>query len=129
MQRKLKSRRLNRGQVLNVKFRSEHARAFRVRILGSLLLLSLASSLSLLIFWRGGEWALNEFVFNNAAFNVQDVEVETDGIIAAQELRRWAGVKPGDNLLAIDMMRIRRDLELQPWVSNAVVERSLPYTL
>jgi len=55
--------------------------------------------------------------------------VETDGVIAREQLRRWAGVKLEDNLLALDLERVKRDLELVPVIQSAAVERLLPNTL
>ena len=38
-------------------------------------------------------------------------------------------VKPGQNLLALDLMRIKRDLETHPPIASVAVERILPDTL
>jgi hypothetical protein len=35
----------------------------------------------------------------------------------------------GDNLLALDLSRVKRDLELVPWIREAAVERALPRSL
>ena len=50
----------------------------------------------LYLFWRAGEWALDKFVYENPEFAIQHIEVQTDGVIAPDQLRRWTGVKPGD---------------------------------
>ena len=42
------------------------------------------------------------------------LDVKTDGVIAPDQLRRWAGVKLDENLLALDLARVKRDLELVP---------------
>jgi len=57
------------------------------------------------------------------------LDVQTDGIIALQQLRHWAGVKLEDNLLALDLARVKRDLELVPMIRSVAVERILPHTL
>jgi len=44
-------------------------------------------------------------------------------------LRRWAGVRYDDNLLALDLGRVRRDLELIPAIQSVSAERVLPHTL
>jgi len=44
-------------------------------------------------------------------------------------LRRWSGVRPGQNLLALDLARVKRDLEMQPIIASVSVERILPGTL
>jgi len=55
--------------------------------------------------------------------------VITDGIITADQLRRWAGVKTGDNLFALDLARVKRNLELVPLVGAVSLERVFPKTL
>jgi cell division protein FtsQ len=68
-------------------------------------------------------------VYENKAFAIQDIDVQTDGVIGLDQLRRWMGVKPGQNLLALDLARVKRDLELVPLVQSVSVERILPRTL
>ena len=55
--------------------------------------------------------------------------MQTDGVISVDQLRRWAGVKPEENLLALDLARVKRDLEMVPLVQSVSVERILPRTL
>jgi cell division protein FtsQ len=45
------------------------------------------------------------------------------------QLRRWSGVKPDANLLALDLADVKRKLELMPVIESASVERILPHTL
>ncbi len=127
--RKKGNRRLGNGGVLEVKLRSSQVRSARIRlvVLGVGALLTVA--ISFLVIWRAGEWALNALVYQNKAFTVQELDVQTDGVIALDQLRRWAGVKPGENLLALDLARVKRDLEMVPFVESVSVERILPRTL
>ncbi len=57
------------------------------------------------------------------------IEVQTDGVLTAETIRRWAMVQTGQNLMALDLMRVKRDLELQPPIQFVAVERVLPRTL
>lgn len=127
--RKQKNRRFDRPQLLNVKLRSSQTRAARFRLAGLGLGISFALVAILFILWRGGEWALDALVYENEAFAIQQIEVQTDGVIAPEHFRRWSMVKPGQNLLALDMMRVKRDLELVPLIQSAAIERVLPRTL
>jgi cell division septal protein FtsQ len=127
--RKQKNRRIDRPQLLNVKLRSSQVRVARLRFAGIALSIVFGLVAALFILWRGGEWTLNALVYENDAFAIQKIEVQTDGAIAPENFRRWAMVKPGQNLLALDLMRVKRDLELVPWVQSAAVERVLPRTL
>jgi cell division septal protein FtsQ len=115
--------------MLDVRLRTRQMRVARWRAaglgLGGLLLLALF----VLLFWRGGEWLLRRAVYENPSFAIQRVEVSTDGVISPAVIRRWAMVRPGENLLALDLMRVKRDLESQPPVEFVAVERVLPGTL
>jgi len=127
--RKAKNRRFERKHVLDVKLRSSQRRQRRFRrvtvTISCLLLLGIGGFGA----WRGGEWGLRRLLYENPAFATHHLDVETDGVIAREQLRRWAGVKLEDNLLALDLERVKRDLELVPVIHSAAVERLLPNTL
>jgi len=124
-----KNRRLERGNVLDVKLRTKEVRAARLKLATTALSVSLGTVTALYLFWRGGLWALDQFIFKNDAFAVRNLNIQTDGSIPIAQLRQWVGVKPGDNLLALDLARIKRDIELAPMIESAAVERLLPHTL
>jgi cell division protein FtsQ len=126
---KPKNRRLGREQVLDVKLRSSQVRATRTRMGAIGLGAVFATVFGLYLLYRTGEWALNRLVYENKAFAIQEIDVQTDGVISPDQLRRWTGVKPEDNLLALDLARVKRDLELIPLVQSVSVERILPHTL
>ncbi len=126
---KLKNRRLRREHVLDVKLRSSQVRATRIRMAAVALGVVFAVVFTVYLVWRTGELGLNRLVYENKAFSIRSVEVETDGDISVDYLRRWAGVKSGANLLALDLARVKRDLELVPSIHSASVERILPGTV
>ncbi len=127
--RKQQNRRFNRSHVLDVKVRSNQTKAARFRLAAMSLSVSLAVLLGLLLVWRGGTWIVNRVGPENPAFAIKEIDIQTDGIIALDQLRRWSGVKPDENLLALDLGRVKRDLELVPVIESASVERVLPGTL
>lgn len=127
--RKPKNRRLGHAQVLDVKLRSEQVRATRMRVAAAALALVFATILGFFMVWRAGEFALNRLIYQNKSFAVQEIEVRTDGVIAPDQLRRWAGVRVGENLLALDLARVKRDLEMVSMIRSVAVERVLPHTL
>jgi len=127
--RKPKNRRLGREQVLDVKLRSSQVRAARTRLTTISLGVVFATFFGLYLFYRAGDCALDCLVYQNKAFAIEEVDVQTDGVIAVDQLRRWAGVKVGENLLALDLARVKRDLEMIPLVQSVSVERIWPHTL
>ena len=126
---KPKNRRLGREQVLDVKLRSSQVRAARTRLTAISLGAVFAAVFGLYLVYRVGDWALDCLVYQNKAFAIEEIDVQTDGAIAVDQLRRWAGVKLEENLLALDLWRVKRDLELIPLVKSVSIERILSHTL
>jgi cell division protein FtsQ len=124
-----KNRRLHRHHVLDVKLRSDQVQATRLRLGLLALLVPIITVLALYLVWRVGEATLNAFVYENADFAIQQIDVQTDGVIAPEQLRRWTGVKPGANLIALDLAAVKRNLELVSLIDSVSVERVLPRTL
>ena len=91
---------------------------------------SVGTFFGLYLVWRTGELLLDKFVYHNPDFAVQKiVEIQTDGVIAPEQLRRWSNVKPGANLFALDLANVRRSLEMESVIETASVEKVLPHTL
>src|ERR1039458_10231119 len=127
--REQRNRRLSRGHVLDVKLRSEQVRATRIRLALVAISVPAVTIFGLYLLWRAGDWALDKFVYENAEFAIQRVEVQTDGVIAPDQLRSWSGVKPGANLIALDLASVKHNLEFWPVIDSVSVERVLPRTL
>ena len=129
LKRKPKNRRRGGGQMLDVKLRSDQVRAKRIRLVSRSVLVVGGTVLGLYLFWCAGEWTLDKFIYENSAFAIQRVDVQTDGVIAPEQLRHWTGVKPGANLIALDLAAVKRNLELVPAIDSVSIERVLPRTL
>jgi len=128
--RKLRNRRTGRPQdVLDVKLRSSRLRASRTRLASIALAVCFGTLLGLYCLWQAGGWALDRLIYENNSFAIERIDVSTDGVISTEQLRRWSGVKAGDNLLALDLGGVKRNLELVPMIASASVERILPGTL
>lgn len=124
--RQRKNRRLSRGYVLDVKLSASQRRENRFRRVTLFLGTSLILFLTVFIVWRGGEMLLRHFVYENPAFAIRVLDVETDGVLSLEQIRTWAGVKRNDNLLALDLARVERDLKLVPAIEAVSLERVLP---
>ena len=127
--REQKNRRLTRRRVLDVKLRSSQVRAARTRLAAVALGIMFGTVLGLYLLWCMGEWALDKFVYKNSEFAIRQIEVQTDGVIAPDQLRRLSLVKPGENLIALDLAAVKRNLELVPTIGSVSIERILPRTL
>ena len=127
--RKTTNRRLGRVRVLDVKLRSSQVRAARARRVIIGLGVGFGTVLGLYALWCLGGFALNKLVYENRSFAIRQVDVQTDGVISPDQLRRWSGARTGQNLLALDLARVKRDLEMVPMIESVSVERILPGTL
>lgn len=123
---KRRNRRHSRGYVLDVKLSASQRRESRLRRLTLFLGSTLVLFFTVFIFWRGGDMAIRHFIYENPAFAIRLVDVETDGVLSAEQIRSWAGVRLNDNLLALDLARVERDLKLVPAIESVVLERVLP---
>ncbi|SPE53375.1 Polypeptide-transport-associated domain protein FtsQ-type [Verrucomicrobia bacterium] len=124
-----RNRRLGREYVLDVKLRSSQVRAARLRLVVLLGSGALVVVLGGSLLWRAGAWALDQFVYQNEAFAITELDIQTDGVVRLGELRRWAGVKLGENLFKLDLAQVQRNLELVPLIRSVSLERVLPHTL
>jgi cell division septal protein FtsQ len=118
-----------REHGLDVKLRTSQTRAARMRKVGMGVAAVFSLAVIALVIWRGGEWLLDGLIYQNDAFAIRQIDVQTDGVLTHVAIRAWAGVKIGENLMALDLMRVKRDLELQPPIQFVAVERQLPHTL
>lgn len=124
--RKRRNRRHTRGYVLDVKLSASQRRETRLRRLTLVLGSALVLFFTVFVVWRGGDMAIRHFIYENPAFAIRIVDVETDGVLSAEQIRSWAGVRMSDNLLALDLARVERDLKLVPAIEAVVLERVLP---
>jgi cell division septal protein FtsQ len=124
-----KNRRLHRHHVLDVKLRSDQVRAGRWRLARISFIVLFVTVFGLYLFWKVGELGLNMFVYDNRDFAIEVVEVQTDGKISPDQLRRWSGVKTGANLIHLDLGAVKRSLEQVSMLDSVSVERVLPHTL
>jgi len=127
--REQKNRRIRRGHVLEVKLRSDRVRANRLRLAALAFGVLFGTVFGLYLVWRAGDWTLDHFIYENPQFAIQNLDVQTDGVISPDQLRRWAQVRPGDNLLALDLATVKRNLEMVSTIESVSVERVLPRTL
>ena len=126
---KATNRRFERDHVLDVKMRARQIRTARIRLAAKVAGVLFGTASALCLFWFGSGWVLNEKLYKNPAYSIKHLNVETDGVLSVDQILTWAGVKQGDNLLSADLIRIERDIKLQPLVENAAVVRVLPDTL
>lgn len=127
--KKPENRKLQHRNVLEVKASSRQKQAQRARLAAYLIVGLAALSLVILIIWQATALIKERFLYRNPAYAIRVIDITTDGVISREQLRRWAGVNYGDNLMALDIARVRRDLELIPMIKSVSVEKVFPGTL
>lgn len=127
--REQKNRRHSRGHVLDVKLRSDQVRGTRARVAAAAFALVFGTVFGLYLFWQAGEWTLNQFVYDNPDFAIERIDVHTNGKISEEQLRRWSRVKLGQNLIALNLEAVKRNLLLVSAIDSVSIERVLPRTL
>jgi hypothetical protein len=124
-----RNRRVRQRNVLDVKSSTAASRRHRFRVFFYTTTATATVAFALYLCWRAGDWMLNRFVYQNRTYALQTLDIQTDGVLAPEQIRRWTGVRLGDNLFEIDLSRVKRDLELVPAIQRVAVERFLPGTL
>jgi hypothetical protein len=124
-----RGKKFERQWLLDVRSRSGPLKAVRLRMALSALAISASIVLALFVSWKGGEYLLDQYVYTNPSFAIERIDLQTDGIIPTEQIHAWANVKIGQNLLSLDLARIKRDIELVPLIESASVERFLPRQL
>jgi hypothetical protein len=92
-QRKPKNRAFERRHVLDVKGRAPTGAAHARRVATLAASLSLGTIFALYLLWRCGDWGMTISCTRTKAFAIQDIDIQTDGVMAVEQLRRWCGVK------------------------------------
>lgn len=127
--RNRRQRRAERREVLEVRLRSDRARASRRWGL-LVFTLFLAGGIGLFVVTRFWDRLHAEFVERNPFFAIKTIEIQTEGRwITPEQVRAWADVREGDNLLLLDLRRIKRDLEIIPQLATVSIERVPPHLL
>ena len=120
---------MGRQFVLDVKLRSSQVRARRMRLAAIAIGGVFSAVAALYLAWQASLCVLNVLIYENKAFAIHDIDAQTDGIIAPDQLRRWSGIQLGQNLFALDLAGVKRNLELVSIIRTVSLEKVLPHTI
>lgn len=107
---------------------AEHRRTLRRRAFTALVLLVGLPALAVGLYW-GGHEAWRAMFAENDFFRIRQIEVTTDGMLGAEDIREYAKVREGLNLFAVRPQEIRAALLAVPLIASAQVGRRLPDAL
>jgi len=127
--RQHKNRRLARRNVLDVRMRTLEVRGARNRLIAAACILAVSAAGALYGLWIAGQWVVDELVFQNPAFAVRQLEIDTGQTLPPELVRSWSGIRRGDNLIDLDLERVKQRLELLSVVDSVSLQRLPPDTL
>jgi cell division protein FtsQ len=72
---------------------------------------------------------IHDLFIQNDYFNTRQIQVVGNQRLTLADIRTLTGIRPGVNVLSINLSAARRQLLAHPWVAEAQVQRDLPGTL
>lgn len=118
----------SRDSLLHVNGRSGDKRD-RTHKTGALVLLLLAVAGLGWAAVAGTEMLGRGLFSDNEKFTIRTLDVRSNGTLRPENLREYAKVTEGQNLFAVDIGQIKKNLESAPRIRSAEVRRDLPDTL
>lgn len=79
--------------------------------------------------YKGLTYTGSLFFSRNPYFELQQIEISSDGRLSSTQLREYAGVQPGVNLFEVDFDAVRERLAEVPLIESVTIQRKLPDTL
>jgi len=80
--------------------------------------------------WLGFKKGMREMFSENSNYRIASISIDSKGdTLKPERVLAHLRIQRGQNLLALDIQRIRRDLEMLPMVEKAEVIRELPSRL
>jgi cell division septal protein FtsQ len=124
---KLGNRRKKRPEyLLDVKVQTRGRSLRRLRV-GTALVVGLSM---IVLMGYGICWlvktTVHRLVYDNPRFAIRQIVVDDDGVLTPERVVQFAGVRVGENLLSIDLDRVRGNLEMLPLVRAVEVRRMQP---
>ncbi len=129
--RKKNARRTSSAQrrfqhVLDVSVRSTLAGRQRQRwIVGWASKIFIVAALGTALYF-GVRKAVSWVILKNPEYNVADIDVQTDGILEAEQILQTADLQKGGNIFLVNLNRAKTRIESIPEVEHAQVGRQLP---
>jgi cell division protein FtsQ len=118
-----------RRQILNVTARKDRfVQQRKSRALARIAVTFLGAALLIGAVF-GALYVKDRFFLENPHYNLQDLEVKTDGTLPQDVIVKAAGLQPGVNLFKLDLADAARRLEALPQVESVRLQRSFPATV
>lgn len=128
---KKKTRRKNerRSSTLEARARSAEKRRQRAQRLRSIALAAVGIAGLAWLLLAGGAYLIRRIFTSNEHYLIRHLDIESDGRLTPELIAQYGGIETGLNIFAVDLDRIRAELENVPLVKGVEIRRSLPDTL
>jgi hypothetical protein len=70
-----------------------------------------------------------EFLISTPRFKIQNVSFKGNNILSDAQILEWLGSVKGENLIAIDLVKLSQRLSENPWIQSASIRRNYPQGL
>jgi cell division septal protein FtsQ len=109
--------------------RTVEVRSARNRLIAAACILAVGAAGVLYGLWMAGQWVVDELVFRNPAFAVRQLQIDSGQKLPPELVLSWSGIQRGDNLIDLDLERVKQRLELLSVVDSVSLQRLPPDTL
>ena len=124
---RVSNRRQRRQQhLLDVNVRSHKATQHRNRkvlVAVSKILLVIVTAVGVFF---GGKFAAKRLFFENPDYQLQQIEVQTDGTLQRDQIMKVAGLHEGENIFTVNLSQVHDRLQRLPQVDEVQVVRKIP---
>ena len=124
--RNQRNRRTQRHYVLDVRLRARGTRNSWVRVLTLSMGLAVGGAAGLFGLGQGTQWVLDQCFLRNPAFEIRRLEIDTGELFPIQWVAAWSGIHSGQNLMDLDLERVKRSVEREPLAASVAVQRVPP---
>jgi hypothetical protein len=124
--RNQKNRRTQRQYVLDVRLRTRETRTSWVRVLTLSMGLAVGGAAGLFGLGQGTQWVLDQCFLRNPAFEIRRLEIDTGELFPIEWVAAWSGIHSGQNLMDLDLERVKRSVEREPLAASVAVQRVPP---
>jgi cell division protein FtsQ len=69
---------------------------------------------------------MHDVLMDADSFPVEQIKITGAGRLSRDTIARRAGVRRGDNILAVNLSKVRKRLISHPWIAKAQVRRNIP---
>ncbi|HTI73242.1 MAG TPA: FtsQ-type POTRA domain-containing protein [Candidatus Limnocylindria bacterium] len=77
----------------------------------------------------GAYWARHQWLYRIDSLAVRRIPIEVDGVLPIEEIRQLSGIRPGQNILSINLPAVRERLQRHPRIEDAAISVEFPETL